>query len=101
MSWFAIFEKRLVDALLRSPTFTKGVQNVHKRVHTFQHGKAPEYHNPTSLDTEEAVRNGGVTRFFKLFWDELKSGHRPEAPAGPPAVIKKTEDVAGKGRKGG
>lgn len=66
--------------LLRSPTFTKGVQSIHKRVHTFQHGKPPEYHSPTQLEGEEALNNGGVGRFFKLFWEELRQGHRPEAP---------------------
>ncbi|ETN38196.1 uncharacterized protein HMPREF1541_06227 [Cyphellophora europaea CBS 101466] len=91
MSWFGILEKRLVDALLRSPAFTRGVQNIHKRVHTLQHGKPPEYHSPTQLDGEEAVQNGGLGRFFKLFWDELKQGHRPEAlsnkpPPSPPQV---------------
>jgi hypothetical protein len=80
MNWFLLFERRLVEALLRSPAFTRSVQQVHKRVHTLQHGKPPEYHNPTQLDTEEAVRNGGVSRFIKLFWEELKAGHRPEPP---------------------
>ena len=77
-------QKRLVDILLRSPTFTKGVQNIHKRVHTFRHGKPPEYHSPTQLEGEETVKNGGLSRFFKLFWEELKQGHRPEAPPKQP-----------------
>jgi hypothetical protein len=74
-------QRKLIDALLRSPVFTRSVQQVHKRVHTLQHGKAPEYHNPTQIEGEEFAGNGGVGRFFKFFWEELKSGHKPEPKA--------------------
>ncbi|KAJ9602293.1 hypothetical protein H2200_013148 [Cladophialophora chaetospira] len=79
MSWIWMLEKRLVDTLLRSPAFHRGVQKVHKKVHEIQHGKPPEYYGGTNLDTPEATE-GGAKNFFKIFWEELKTGHKPEPP---------------------
>jgi hypothetical protein len=81
MSWFNLFERRLIDALLKSRTFTSSVQKVHSKVHEFQHGTKPNYPHPggTHLEEEAAKEGAGVGRFMKLFWEELKAGHRPEA----------------------
>lgn len=70
----------MIDALLRSPTFTRSVQKVHSKVHELQHGKPAEYPHPggTHLEEETARQGGGLKKFFQLFWDELKSGHKPE-----------------------
>lgn len=77
-------QRKLVEALLRNPAFTRGVQEVHKRVHTLQHGKPPQYHSPTQLEGPEASNpNGGVGRLVKLFWEELKTGHKPETKPPP------------------
>jgi len=79
MTWWWMIEKRLIETLLRSPSFHRGVQKVHKTVHQLQHGKPPEYYGGTHIDPErEAGR--GVKNFFKLFWEELKTGHKPEPP---------------------
>ncbi|KAJ4518135.1 hypothetical protein HRR76_000248 [Exophiala dermatitidis] len=77
--WLWHFEKRLIDMLLRSPSFHKGVQKVHKTVHQIQHGKPPEYYGGTHIDSEHEAKQG-LGHFFKLFWDELKSGHKPQPP---------------------
>ena len=100
--------------LLRSPSFHRGVQKVHKTVHQLQHGKPPEYYGGTHIDrmlytmsphftlrtrpsphlvpfvwktddsyicsTAEREAGRGVKNFFKLFWEELKTGHKPEPP---------------------
>jgi len=79
MTWFWQFEKRLIDMLLRSPSFHRGVQRVHKTVHQIQHGKPPEYHSGTHIDSEKEASQG-VKHFFKLLWDELKTGHKPGDP---------------------
>ena len=70
----------MVDALLRSPTFTRSVQKVHSKVHTLQHGKRPEYPHPGGTHLEEEVEKQGasLTKFFRIFWEELKTGHKPE-----------------------
>ena len=96
MSWFGQFEvhsppssftgmpntqqRRLIDALLRSPTFTRSVQKVHSKVHKIQHGSTPDYPHPggTHLEDQVAREGGGLTKFFKMFWEELRTGHKPE-----------------------
>ena len=73
-------QRKLIDTLLRSPTFTRSVQKVHSKVHELQHGKPPDYPHPggTHLEDEVARQGGGVTKFIKLFWEELRTGHKPE-----------------------
>lgn len=41
-----------------------------------KHGKPPEYYGGTNL--EEPARQSGVKNLVKLFWEELKSGHKPQ-----------------------
>lgn len=72
-----LVQRKLIDTLLRSPAFHRGVQKVHKQVHQFQHGKPPEYYGGTNLESPE-VKNGGVKKFVELFLDELKTGHKPQ-----------------------
>ena len=73
-------QRRAIEALLRSRSFTRGVQKVHSKVHEIQHGKPPEYPHPggTHLEDEVERQGGGLKKFFQIFWDELKSGHKPE-----------------------
>lgn len=73
-----ITQRKLVETLLRSPAFHRSVQKVHKQIHQLQHGKPPEYYGGTNL--EEPAREGGLKSLFKLFWEELKSGHKPQPP---------------------
>lgn len=72
-----MLERKLVDTLLRSPAFHRSVQKVHKQIHQLQHGKPPDYYGGTNLE-EPAQQGGGVKHLAKLFWEELKTGHRPD-----------------------
>lgn len=72
--WF--LERRLTDALIRSPTFHRGVQGIHKRIHRWKHGTPPEELGGTNIDTPP---DSGVRLFWQLFWEELKNGRK----AGP------------------
>lgn len=44
-----------------------------------QHGKPPEYYGGTNLENPESTTHG-VKKFVEIFWDELKSGHKPKVP---------------------
>lgn len=70
---FLQLEARLVEALLRSPAFHRGVQRIHKRIHRWKHGTPPEELGGTNLDVPNTV---GPRRFLQLFWEELKNGHQ-------------------------
>jgi len=72
----AELERRLVQTLLRSPAFHRGVEKVHKNVHRLRHGKLPEDMGGTNVDEPKGK---GVKHFFELLWEELKTGHRPES----------------------
>ncbi|RMZ91659.1 hypothetical protein DV736_g1103, partial [Chaetothyriales sp. CBS 134916] len=78
MSWFAALERKAVEALLRNPSFRHGVQRVHQAVYRLQHGKSPEYYQGGTHIDEQKTANQGLSRFLKLFWEELKTGHKPE-----------------------
>lgn len=73
-------QRKLVETLLRSPAFHRGVQKVHKQIHQFQHGKPPEHYGGTNLEDPTKTGNGSIKNFAKIFWEELKSGHKPEPP---------------------
>lgn len=60
----------MVERLLRSPTFHRGVGQVHKTINEWRHGKLPEDMGGTKLD------NPHKDSFFKLFMEELKNGHK-------------------------
>jgi hypothetical protein len=43
-----------------------------------QHGKPPEYpQGGTNIEPENKM---GVKKLVELFWEEVKSGHKPEPP---------------------
>ncbi|KAF7510206.1 hypothetical protein GJ744_006902 [Endocarpon pusillum] len=64
-------EKLLVLRLLRSPSFHRGVQGIHKTLHRLRHGPPPEELGGTRLDDPG---DRGPRRFMQLFWEELKNG---------------------------
>lgn len=66
---------KLVETLLRSPTFHRGVQRVHKHVDELRHGKAPV--GGTSLE-EPSGRS--IKDLARMFVEELKSGHQSRPP---------------------
>jgi hypothetical protein len=63
-------QRQMVETLLRSPTFHRGVQSVHKQIQKMRHGELPEEMGGTKLD------NPQKDSFFKLFMEELKNGHK-------------------------
>jgi hypothetical protein len=67
------------------------VQRVHSTIHKIQHGKLPEYYaGGAKIDEAKAGPS-----FFRLFLEELKTGHRPQVPpkSGLPAIIPKTTET--------
>lgn len=62
----------MVEKLLRSPTFHRGVGSVHKWIAERRYGKLPEDMGGTKLETTEK------DTFWKLFTEELKNGHKRE-----------------------
>lgn len=63
--WLRFLEAYMVQALLRSPTFHRGVEKVAKRVHQVRHGKPPEEMGGMNIDREGPG-------FLEHFMDELK-----------------------------
>ena len=66
-------ERRLVTSLVRSPAFNRGVERVNQKIYEFRHGKLPEDMGGTKLDEPDRK---GVKYFFKLFVEEVRTGHR-------------------------
>lgn len=66
--WLRFLEAYLVQALLRSPAFHRGVEKVAHRVHRFRHGLPPEQTGGTNID-----KPGGESGFSKHFLDEVKT----------------------------
>lgn len=64
--WLRVFEVWLTARLLASPTFHRGVRNVHKKVHELRHGKDPAEMGGTNIDNPDAKG------FLGHFIDELK-----------------------------
>ncbi|RMZ75545.1 hypothetical protein DV738_g5428, partial [Chaetothyriales sp. CBS 135597] len=72
-------QQKAVEALLRNSSFRQGVQRVHQTIYRLQHGKSPEYCQGGTQIDDQKPPNQGVSHFFKLFWEELKTGHKPES----------------------
>ncbi|RYP65779.1 hypothetical protein DL771_008144 [Monosporascus sp. 5C6A] len=74
----------IVDKLLRSPTFHRGVRRIHRNIEDYKYGRDP--HDP--LRPGEATRdpNAGTSGFMNHFIDELRSQLRgtPTNPPPPP-----------------
>ncbi|KFY22877.1 hypothetical protein V491_02693 [Pseudogymnoascus sp. VKM F-3775] len=68
MSWLrAAVELWLIQKLVSSPTFHRGVRRIHKGVHEFRYGKDPAEMGGTKIDVP-----GGEKGFLGHFIDELK-----------------------------
>ncbi|KAI1139451.1 hypothetical protein F5Y05DRAFT_381975 [Hypoxylon sp. FL0543] len=52
MSWLFLMENYIVERLLRSPTFQRGVRRIHQTVHDYKYGRNPS----------EPLRQGEATR---------------------------------------
>ena len=90
--WLRVLEAYLVQALLRTPAFHRGVEKVAKSVHRIRHGLPPEEMGGTKIDRP------GNEGFFRHFSEEIQA-QLGRAEAGDPAL--KSPEVAGKyGRSG-
>lgn len=65
--WLRVLESYLVEALLRTPGFHRGVEKVAQRVHRFRHGLPPESSGGTDVD------DPSKSNFFKHFSDEIQT----------------------------
>lgn len=92
--WLRVLEAYAVQALLRSPTFHRGVEKVAKNVHRIQHGLPHEEQGGTNLDGPS--RSG----FGKHFLDEMKTqlGRAEEQDANGPMRTKGVKDHSANAR---
>ncbi|KAI1249112.1 hypothetical protein MGN70_008721 [Eutypa lata] len=81
---FLIVEDHIVDRLLRSPTFHRGVRRVHRSVQEYKHGRDP--HEPLRQGEATKDPNAGAGGFMTHFIEELRSQLRgtPRNPPPPP-----------------
>jgi len=71
--WLRVLEVWLTARLLRSPTFHRAVQHVHKKFHEIRYGKDPAEMGGTKID-----KPGGSDpqRFLQYYLEELKDQFR-------------------------
>lgn len=65
--WLRVLEAYLVQLLLRTPAFHRGVEKVAKQVHRVRNGIPPEELGGTKIDQP------GNSSFFKHFNEEIQS----------------------------
>jgi hypothetical protein len=65
--WLRVLEAYLVQALLRTPAFHRGVEKVARQVHRVRHGIPPEEMGGTKLDEP------GKSGFLKHFTEEVQA----------------------------
>ena len=79
--WLRVLEAYLVQALLRTPAFHRGVEKVVRQVHRIRHGIPPEEMGGTKLDEP------GQSGFLKHFTEEVQAQlGRAEAREGDAAA---------------
>lgn len=88
--WLRVLEAYLVQALLRTPAFHRGVEKVARQVHRFRHGTPPEEMGGTKID--DPNKSG----FAKHFYEELQTQlGRAEAKNGESTAMKTMGDARG------
>lgn len=92
--WLAVLEAYLVQALLRTPGFHRGVEKVARRVHRIRHGLPPEDMGGTKID-----RPDGSPGFSQHFLDEIKTqlGRAERQQQG--STVPKEEQQAASGQR--
>ncbi|KIV78416.1 hypothetical protein PV11_10135 [Exophiala sideris] len=70
--WLWHIEKRLIETLLNSPSFHRGVQKVHKTVHQLQHGKPPEYYGGTHIERTSKPRISSLLLRLRPHWKAVQ-----------------------------
>ncbi len=91
-AWLRVLEAYLVQALLRTPAFHRGVEKVVKGVNRVRHGIPPEEMGGTKIDQP------GNAGFLRHFQEEIQTQlGRAEARSGETAV-KSEGQAASKGQ---
>ncbi|KAH8881402.1 hypothetical protein GQ53DRAFT_832449 [Thozetella sp. PMI_491] len=79
---YSQLENMIVQQILRSPTFHRGVRSIHRRVEDYRYGRDPnEPLRPGEATEEPSLAKGNG--FLKHFVDELRNQARG-APSNPP-----------------
>lgn len=76
-----MYEERIYEWLLRSPTFHAGVRRIHRALHERKHGRDPnEPLRPGEATAEQPLRrredgggDDGKPGFFKYFVEEMRN----------------------------
>lgn len=87
--WLAVLEAYLVQALLRTPGFHRGVEKVARRVHRIRHGLPPEDMGGTKID-----RPDGSPGFSQHFLDEIRTQLGRAERQQPGSTVLKEEQQA-------
>ena len=92
--WLRVLEAYLVQALLRTPAFHRGVEKVAHRIHRIRHGIPPEEMGGTKIDQPT---NGS---FYRHFSEEVRTQlGRAEAKGGDAAGGARSHEVVSAGRR--
>ncbi|KAI0123539.1 hypothetical protein BJ170DRAFT_87010 [Xylariales sp. AK1849] len=74
LSWvlrsFVIPTEQLVERLLRSPLFHRGVRRIHRAVEDYKYGRDP---NDPLRQGEATAEPGRADGFFRYFTEELRN----------------------------
>lgn len=87
--WLAVLEAYLVQALLRTPGFHRGVEKVARQVHRIRHGLPPEDMGGTKID-----RPDGSPGFSQHFIDEIRTQLGRAERQNPGSTVLKEEQQA-------
>jgi hypothetical protein len=78
--WLMVLEAYMVQALLRTPAFHRGVEKVVKTVHRVRHGMSPEELGGTKIDRSGSSGDSGFAEhFLREVKTQLGRAEREEA----------------------
>ena len=93
--WLRFLEAYLVQMLLRTPAFHRGVEKVARQVHKMRHGTPPEEMGGTKID------RSGNHSFVKDFYEEVQTQlGRAEGKSGGDTAVKTTRAENSAGAQG-
>ncbi|KFA70602.1 hypothetical protein S40285_04697 [Stachybotrys chlorohalonatus IBT 40285] len=82
-----VFEDRIIEAILRQPSWHRFVGRIHRSVHERQYGRNPHEPLAPGEATADPDATGRSTGFLKHFVDELRNqarGRPSDVPREPP-----------------
>ncbi|KAK3704520.1 hypothetical protein LTR37_013803 [Vermiconidia calcicola] len=93
--WLSVLEAYLVQALLRTPAFHRGVEKVAKRVHKIRHGTPPEEMGGTNIDSP------GNGSFLRHFTEEVQTQLGRQEAKEVETAVKSAAATGGEGSAAG